>query len=140
MTEPEQMLAARPAHVPPDRVVSFNSFIPFRDGLDLHQSWKVFQDETEHDIVWTPHNGGHWIALRGRDIETIQSDHERFTSHTVLIPKETMGAAYRFYPLSLDPPEHGPYRKLLNENLMPKSINPMEEKVRRLGQYRHQPQ
>lgn len=125
-------LTPRPDHVPAERVVDFNSFSPFRDGLDLHRSWKAFQDATPYDIVWTPHNGGHWIALRGRDIEEILSDYERFTSYTVLIPKATAGEAYRFYPLSLDPPQHRPYRALLNDNLMPRAINPMEDKVRQL--------
>lgn len=132
MAETEPALAARPAHVPADRVVDFNSFAPFRDGLNLHESWKAFQDSAQHDLVWTPHNGGHWIAVRGRDIEEILSDHERFTSHTVLIPKETAGEAYRFYPLSLDPPQHRPYRALLNESLMPKAVNPMEGEIRQL--------
>lgn len=132
MGDPATYAHERPANVPADRVVDFDLFSPMHDGLDIHESWKALQDNSAHTVVWSPHNGGHWIALRGRLIETILADHERFTSYTVLIPKETNGAAYRFYPLSLDPPQHRPYRNLLNQNLMPNSINPLEGEVRAL--------
>ena len=132
MGDPATYVHQRPDNVPADRVVDFDLFDPIRGEPDLHSAWKALQDSTEQTIVWTPHNGGHWIALRGRLIETILSDHERFSSFTVLVPKETAGAAYRFYPLSLNPPEHRPYRNLLNQNLMPNSINPLAGRVRQL--------
>ena len=120
---------ALPDNVPVDRVVDFDIY-NLTPNVDAHTAWKALQDSTALPLVWTPHNGGHWIALRARVVETVLSDHERFSSYTVLVPKETAGAAYRFYPLSLDPPRHQPYRRLLNENLMPKSVNPLEGKVR----------
>ena len=132
MGDPATYVHQRPDNVPADRVVDFDLFDPIRGEPDLHSAWKALQDSTEQTIVWTPHNGGHWIALRGRLIETILSDYERFSSYTVLVPKETAGVAYRFYPLSLNPPEHRPYRNLLNQNLMPTSINPLAGRVRQL--------
>ena len=125
-------IVARPDNVPPDRVVDFDIFHPMSDGQDPHTAWKALQDSTDRSLVWTPHNGGHWIVLRGKIVETVLSDYERFSSFTVLVPKETAGVAYRFYPLSLDPPRHGPYRQLLNENLMPRSVNPLEGRIRDL--------
>jgi len=120
----------RPANVPIESVVDFDIYNPMTEGQDPHTAWKALQDSTDRAMVWTPHNGGHWIALRGRIVETVLSDHERFSSFTVLVPKETSGAAYRFYPLSLDPPRHQPFRRLLNENLMPKSVHPLEGEIR----------
>jgi camphor 5-monooxygenase len=120
----------RPGNVQPESVVDFDIYNPMKGSEDPHTAWKALQDSTDRAMVWTPHNGGHWIALRGRTIETILSDHDRFSSFTVLVPKETSGAAYRFYPLSLDPPRHWPFRRLLNENLMPKSVNPLEAEIR----------
>lgn len=119
----------RPENVPEKRVVDFDIF-DLPPSADAHASWKDLQDSTTLSLVWTPHNGGHWIALRARVIATVLSDSSRFSSFTVLVPKETAGAAYRFYPLSLDPPRHQPYRRLLNENLMPKSVSPLEGKIR----------
>ena len=121
--------AALPDNVPADRVVDFDLF-NLTPNVEAHTAWKTLQESTDLPVVWTPCNGGHWIALRARLVETILSDHERFSSFTVLVPKETAGVAYRFYPLSLDPPRHAPYRRLLNDNLMPKSVNPLEGKVR----------
>ena len=121
-----------PDNVPLDRIVDFDLYNPIVDGLDIHHSLKNLQDSAPYSVVWTPHNGGHWIATRGRLIEQVYSDFEHFSSHTVLLPKETVGAAYRFFPLSLDPPVHRPYRNLLNQNLLAKAVRPIEDKVRRL--------
>ena len=118
--------------MPDERVVDFDVFSPMNPGEDPHTGWKALQDSSPFTMVWTPRNGGHWIALRGRLIETIMTDYERFTSHTVLVPKETAGVAYRFYPLSLDPPRHMPYRKLVNQNLLPRSIEPLEDEIRKM--------
>lgn len=124
--------AALPDNVLADQVVDFDIYNLTSEGLDPHAAWKALQDSTDRPMVWTAHNGGHWIALRGRVVETVLSDHERFSSYTVLVPKETSGAAYRFYPLSLDPPRHWAYRRLLNENLMPKAVSPLEGRVRQM--------
>jgi cytochrome P450 len=121
-----------PVNVPADRIVDFDIFQPPSDIPDIHYAWKKLQDSTDHSIVWTPHNGGHWIALRGALIEKVLSDHERFTSYTVLIPKATVGEAYRFYPLSLDPPDHQAYRAVINHGLMPKAVNRIESHIREL--------
>lgn len=133
MSDPVVQIAERPGNVPADRTIDFDIFNPPSDHPDIHLAWKALQDSTDHSIVWTPHNGGHWIALRGTLIEKILSDHQRFTSYTVLVPKATVGAAYRFYPLSLDPPDHFAYRSVLNHNLMPKSVNRIEQHVRALA-------
>lgn len=121
-----------PDNVAPERIVEFDLYHPISGDLDLHESWKALQDSVPYSVMWTPHNGGHWMAMRGKVIEKVYSDFEHFSSFTVLVPKETAGAAYRFFPLSLDPPRHRPYRNVLNHNLLPKAVKPMEEKIRRL--------
>ena len=121
-----------PDNVDPKRFVDFDLYNPVSEGLDLHRSWKALQDSSPFSVMWTPHNGGHWIATRGRVIEEVYTDPEHFSSFTVLVPKETVGAAYRFFPLSLDPPRHRPFRNLLNHGLLPKAVRPMEDKIRRL--------
>ncbi|MGD9800137.1 MAG: cytochrome P450 [Parvularculaceae bacterium] len=122
----------RPAHVPVDRVVNFDLYQPMRPGLDLHDSWKAFQREQTRSVVWTPYNGGHWIVLNGPLVERVLEDQDIFTSHTVLVPKDTAGEAYRLIPLSLDPPKHGPFRKLLDDNLNPNAVRAIEDGIRKL--------
>lgn len=122
----------RPGHVPPERYVDFDIYQPLRDGMDLHHSWKALQDSDLPDIIWTPRNGGHWMVLRGKLVAKVLSDYARFSNHTILVPKETAGEAYRLIPLSLDPPAHAPFRNLLNDNLSPKAVRGVEESIRSL--------
>nr|WP_052309495.1 cytochrome P450 [Novosphingobium sp. Rr 2-17] len=119
----------RPEHVPADRVFDFDIYRDVPEGMDFHQSWRETMANAPYPLMWTPHNGGHWVALRADVSDTVMSDFERFSNHTVLVPKDTAGEAYRLIPLSLDPPEHRPFRNLLNENLGPKPLKPMEQVV-----------
>lgn len=122
----------RPANVPADRVIDFDIFGAVPEGVDLHEYWRTLMRDAPHPVVWTPRNGGHWLALRADLCERIMTEPEIFSNRTVLVPKDTAGEAYRLIPLSLDPPEHRPYRNLLNENLGPKPLKPIEEEVRAL--------
>ena len=123
----------RPAHVPEARFIDYDIYAPFIDGKDFHHSWKALQDSGLPDIVWTPRNGGHWIVLRGRLVEQVLSDYEKFSNHTVLVPKDTAGEAYRLLPLSLDPPAHAPFRKLLSAGLSPQAVHGVESTIRELA-------
>jgi cytochrome P450 len=120
MQDPDAV--SRPAHVPPVRCRDFDIYQPLREGLDFHASWKALQDEGLPDVIWTPRNGGHRIVLRGPLVSRVLSDYAHFSNHTVLVPKETAGAAYRLLPLSLDPPAHAPFRNLLSNGLSPRAV------------------
>ena len=122
--------AKAPTDIPADRIRVFDIYNLPDD--DLHVAWMGLRDSTSHDMVWTPYNGGHWIALKPELIADVLTDATRFSSLNVLVPKETSGAAYRFIPLSLDPPQHKPFRKILNDNMYGGAIRPMELKVREL--------
>jgi cytochrome P450 len=125
--------ATPPAGLPEDRIVDFDVYDPFHGQDDLHVAWTQLRDSTPHAIVWTPHNEGHWIALTPDLISDVYSDATRFSSRVVLVPKSTAGEAYGdLLPLSLDPPVHRPYRKVLNDKLYGSAIKPLEPKVRKL--------
>lgn len=122
-------LTPRPGNVPADRVLDFDIYAPLPDGADLHVYWRDMIRAAPHSLMWTPHNGGHWIALSGAVSDVVMSESDRFSNNTVLVPKETAGEAYRLIPLSLDPPEHRPFRNLLNENLSPKAVKGLDEEI-----------
>lgn len=124
---------ARPQNVPADRVFDFDIYQEIPEGVDFHQHWRNIMRDAPYPLMWTPHNGGHWIVLTADLAETVLSDYARFSNNTVLVPKDTAGEAYRLIPLSLDPPAHRPFRTLLNENLGPKPLRPMEGIVRDLA-------
>lgn len=126
-------LATPPAGLAPDRIVDFDIYNPFDGQYDLHVAWTQLRESTPYDVVWTPHNEGHWIALSPDLITQVFSDSTRFSSRVVLVPKSTAGEAYNeFIPLSLDPPVHRPFRKVLNDKLYGAAIRPLEPKVRKL--------
>jgi len=119
-----------PAHVPPELVVDFDLYDPPGAGSDFHGAWKVLQERSP-DIVWTTANGGHWIALRGKQIHEIFADYEHFSSKVIIVPRER-GDQIKVKPTTLDPPLHRPYRALLNAGLSPKAVREMEPKIRKL--------
>ncbi len=126
-------LAPRPDHVPADRVIDFNLHQPVPDGKSVHEFWRELIADATHDIMWTPHNGGHWICVDPDLCETVLEDSVRFSSRVVIVPRDPIGETYaNFIPLSLDPPVHGPYRKVLNDNLGPKQIARIKDAVRDL--------
>lgn len=126
-------LAPRPSHVPANRVVDFNLHQPVPGGQSVHELWCELMAQAAHDVMWTPHNGGHWLVLDPELCETILTASNRFSSRVVIVPRDPIGETYsNFIPLSLDPPAHGPYRKILNDNLGPKQVSGMRDKVREL--------
>jgi camphor 5-monooxygenase len=129
----EAQLAPRPDNVPADRVIDFNLHMPVPAGQTVHEFWRAAMARASHDVMWTPHNGGHWMVMDPDLCETVLTDSERFSSRIVIVPRDPAGEAYsKYIPLSLDPPKHGPYRKLLNEGLSPKAINARKDAMRAL--------
>ncbi|TLX70655.1 cytochrome P450 [Pseudomonas nicosulfuronedens] len=116
-----------PEHVPEDRVVDFDFMHPPGAESDVHAAWKALHRGP--DIVWSPYNGGHWIATRAEDIETIQKDNLRFSHARVTIPRSD---DVTLVPLELDPPEHTAYRTLITPSFLPQAIASMESDVRAL--------
>jgi cytochrome P450 len=121
----------RPAHVDPTRVVDFDYLAPPGHEIDVHRAWARLHVPGVPDIVWTPHYGGHWIATRAKDIETMQLDSTRFSYASVTIPRSAQ--TLRIVPLELDPPEHTPFRALLSPRFGPKPVADLEPEVRALA-------
>jgi len=118
-----------PAHVPPERVYDVDMYA--LDGIEngFHEAWKALQRPDMPEIIYTPLTGGHWIALSGEIIAEAYSDPERFSSANIWVPKEA-GEKYAMVPTKMDPPEHTPYRKLLDTALNPSAVRKFEMFVR----------
>ena len=98
----------------------FRIYNPPGGAEDFHAAWVRFQAGVGHPVVWSPYNGGHWIAVRGQDVLDIHADHAQFSSRRNVLPatvKPALGGA-----LMLDPPAHAPYRHVLNTGLSPKIV------------------
>lgn len=128
MTEQAATLAPKPAHVPSNLVFDFDFFAPPGGDEDVQLAWARLH-EVAPDIFWTPRNGGHWVATRADDILAIQMDHERFSHRVFIIPADPE-EHHTPLPLGVDPPAHGPYRRILTPAFLPKVINAIEDSVR----------
>lgn len=120
-----------PAHVPAHLLTDFDVYAPATHAERFHAACVEFQRRTPHPLVWSPHHGGHWIAVRGRDVFEIHSDHARFSSRHFFVP-----AAPGQGPLgafTLDPPDHGPFRAFLNAGMSPRAISAKTPFVRQLA-------
>jgi cytochrome P450 len=121
--------ATKPAHVPDSLVRDIDMYAI--DGIEqgVHEAWlKLTKDAP--DLVWTPLTGGHWIAMKGPVVREIYEDPSRFSSEVIFLPKEA-GEKYQMVPTRMDPPEHTPYRKLLDSALNPARIRDLEDMVRK---------
>jgi cytochrome P450 len=125
--------AARPANVPADRVRDIDMYALQGIEEGYHEAWKRIQTAGMPDLVWTPFNGGHWIATNGATVQEIYVDPSRFSSEIIFLPKE-VGEKYEMVPTRMDPPEHTPYRQALNNGLGLAHIRKIESKVRSVSQ------
>ncbi len=117
-----------PAHVPPERVVDFDIYFPPGVEQDYFTAWQALQRSGGPAVVWTPRNGGHWIAVRGEAVRSLWEDAARLSNEVLTVPRG-LGEVMRFIPLQLDPPEHVPYRKAVMRGFASQFIVALEPKV-----------
>lgn len=130
MSASHTSLAPRPPHVPPELVVDWDFHNPPGGEAALNSAWKSLHNGP--DIIWTPRNGGHWIATRAEDIEFIQRNHDPFSMREIVLPAGIK--PMRILPLEADPPDHAVFRSILNPFFTPKAVSSRESSIRELTQ------
>jgi cytochrome P450 len=116
-----------PAHVPPHLVAGFD----FRnDPAYRADPWGRMQAlDRQPDIFWSPDLGGFWVVTRGELIEEVFSRHEMFSVKSLSVPK--VEHPPYLIPNSLDPPDHGKYRKIFSQKMFsPRALGSMEQDTR----------
>lgn len=126
----EQQRVPVPDHVPVALVHDIDLYAPpgMEGGTssDVHMVWKGVQDGLP-PVFWTPRHGGHWIATRYAEIERMLLDPATFSSAESFIPR---GVIPNLLPVCLDPPEHGPLRKLLMPAFTPRVLTRATDRAR----------
>ena len=117
----------QPPHVPDDLVVAFNMYTHPDLADDFHAAWAKLKQGPA--VVWTTENEGHWITTRPELFDEIYLNHELFSSSTIILP-ESHGDAHDLIPTTMDPPEHQPYRMILNNLMAPAVIQGLSDEVR----------
>lgn len=132
MTALAQMSPDRPDNVPADRLFDIDIYMPNPEKGDYHAAWSKVHDFTDRQLIWTPRNDGHWVAVRADAITAVLSDYEHFSNRVIFVPRSS-GEAHNIIPTTLDPPAHRPYRNILNASLAPKSVNRLEPRFRTIA-------
>lgn len=132
---------ATPAHIPESLVYDFDMFMDPAYRADPH---KRVLDLLENapPIFWTPRNGGHWMLVghaanfeAARDTESFSSEVLPYEQMEALLDQlaDESGRVPRAYPINLDPPMHGIYRKPLQGVFSPRTINTLKDSIRALA-------
>ena len=124
-----EAMTSVPSHVPAARVIDFDVYHPTGIEDGYHAAWQRLQAPGIPDLVWTPRNGGHWIATRGSMIRQFLNEPEHFSARVMIVPKAA-GMEHKLVPMNMDPPEHTPYRRVLNKGLGPREIRNFETAIR----------
>ena len=133
--------ALTPDHIPDALVVDFDMYVDPEFLLDPHERIMDLI-RNKPPIFWTPRNGGHWMFMSHAANFEAARDTESFSSEVV--PQEQMEAMLaqlppdtphipRAYPINLDPPLHGVYRRPVQAVFSPKTINTLKESIRSLA-------
>lgn len=139
-----EKVLARPKHISESLLVDFDMFNDSAYKADPHT--RIMQLLAEAPpVFWTPHNGGHWVALAHQAVFDAARDPAAFSSE--LIPHSKIKLAltvqkclaflgFRIkripvpYPILIDPPMHGKYRQPLQAVFSPKNVSSLEGRLR----------
>jgi cytochrome P450 len=115
-----------PPHVPSDLIVDLDFYDLPRPGDDVQLAWRRFLGKGP--MVWSPHNGGHWVPTRADDIAALHRDVVRLSNRdgTALPVRGGM----RLLPTEADPPEVEEYRRTVLSFFSPRQIDALEPSIR----------
>ncbi len=124
------------AHLP---VADFATDFDHTDPAWVNDPYPIYEDlRARCPVAHSDRYGGAWLPVRHEDVASIASDHEHFTSRTVVVnegrpgpqaPPAPIGVAP---PITSDPPFHQLARRLLLPAFSPRAIDELEGFTREL--------
>lgn len=118
-------------HVPAELVVDVDIYDLPGHRDDPHRAWKALDRAGGPGLVWTPRNGGHWIATDGDLIWALLADVDRLSARDLAVPPGT--SLYPMIPNQSDEPDHRHYRNTILPFFRPKAIKALQASVRTLA-------
>ena len=94
--------------------------------VDVHDAFLDLKKNAP-PLFWTPENGGHWIVTDGDMMIDLLRKPNIFSNQNFSIPHQPDTPTT--IPLSLDPPEHRPYRQMLRPFFEKKAIAPLNARI-----------
>lgn len=124
-------VADTPSHVPEHLVRDFDMYARVTGDGDYQRWFADLHGQGYPDMFWSPANGGHWVVTRGQMLNDVLTTPEVFSSRILIVPVDRMLSPAPV-PITLDPPEHGKYRVILNPYFSPKAVGPLGDKAAEL--------
>ncbi len=121
-----------PDNVPANRVYDYNMFDLVTGDEDYHHAVKRFQGPNIPSLIWTPHNGGHWVVTRRAALLDIYHNPKVFSSRVIVLPK-VAGENYDLIPTGIDAPDHTGVREIVDRILNLREIRHLEGKIREIS-------
>lgn len=116
-----------PDHVPPSLVVDLDFYDLVRGDEEAQLAWRRFLGHGP--LVWSPRNGGHWVATEGEDIKALYRDTAHLSGRDgSAIP---LHGGPRLLPTDTDPPELEEYRRAVMPFFAPGAIDAVAPDIRR---------
>lgn len=116
-----------PAHVPSHLVFEVDVYEDPALEEELHENLGRYH-QLYPDVFFTPFSEGYWVVRGQSAVSEVMQSPDRFSTAVGLIPKPEKPVP--LLPLSLDPPEHTPYRAALMKVFGPKYVNDMATDIR----------
>lgn len=127
------MRAAIPPHVPADLVVDLDFYAIAGGEADVFRAWKAFSDQCRAirggnaPIVYTPRNGGHWIAATGEAVADLFADAVNLSNRSISIPSHE---GLHILPGEGDGEEHALTRIAAVQWFTPQRVRGLAEPIR----------
>lgn len=118
---------AIPAHIDPSRVKAYDIYADAIFDGDPHRAFYDMLKDSP-GIFWTPANGGHWVVADPDLMDVVLKTPSLFSNAQTSIPARE--DAPKMIPMSLDPPEHLQYRRLMMTYFEPRNIAFLEAAAR----------
>jgi cytochrome P450 len=125
--------AALPPHVPPSLAYDLSRYFePTTDADPFHASAHIHRERPP--LFYSTQRGkaqgsDGWFVTRYEDIREIYQNDQYYSTRNLVNFQALVGETFLMLPLSIDPPEHGKYRILLNPWFSPKAIRELEGKI-----------
>jgi cytochrome P450 len=119
-----------PAHVPPELVVDIDVYALPAGDIDAQLGWRKFAEHADKGpLIYSPYNGGHWVATVPEDIVRFQRDNKNFGNTVNTVPDR---GGMRLVPLESDPPDHASYRRNVLPIVAAKRLKDLAPRIREL--------
>jgi len=119
--------AVVPAHVPTHLVFDFNLNDDPRLRADLHDGLLALRQAAPGPIFFSPRNGGNWVVTGHQECHAIARNPQVFANNPITVRPEL--AQTPRIPVSIDPPDHAAYRRVLMEQLTPRALARLEPDI-----------